>query len=178
LRKQGLKVAIQDQPFRVLVLLLERPDKVVTREELKQQLWPADTFVEFDRSLNTAVAKLREALADSADTPRFVETVPRRGYRFLASVERIGEVVQEQQAPAKPRWRRRTALWIGMLAVALIAAVGFIVRQRLQAPKAAVPDLPLRKFTLAPEDATFPDYPVDTNTRTKGYAGTGGRKVC
>jgi DNA-binding winged helix-turn-helix (wHTH) protein len=83
LRKSGLKVPIQDQPFQVLTLLLARPGKVVTREEVREKLWPLDTFVEVDRSLNTAVAKLREALGDSADNPRFVETIPRRGYRFL-----------------------------------------------------------------------------------------------
>lgn len=88
LRKGGVRMRLQEQPFQVLCLLMRRSGKVVTREELRQQLWPADTFVDFDHSLNTAVNKLREALGDSASTPRYVETVARRGYRFLAPVER------------------------------------------------------------------------------------------
>jgi cholera toxin transcriptional activator len=87
LRKSGVRIRLQEQPFQVLLSLLERPGVVVTREELQQKLWPADTFVDFDHSLNTAVNKLREALGDSASTPRYIETLARRGYRFLAAVE-------------------------------------------------------------------------------------------
>jgi len=87
LRRQGVRVRLQEQPFQVLALLLERPGDLVTREEVRQKLWPADTFVDFDHSLNTAVNKLREALHDSAASPRYVETVARRGYRFVAPVE-------------------------------------------------------------------------------------------
>jgi DNA-binding winged helix-turn-helix (wHTH) protein len=86
LRKQGVRVKLQEQPFHVLTVLLQRPGEVVTREELRSQNWPADTFVDFDNSLNTAINKLREALGDSADNPRFIETLPRRGYRFIAPV--------------------------------------------------------------------------------------------
>jgi TolB-like protein/DNA-binding winged helix-turn-helix (wHTH) protein/Tfp pilus assembly protein PilF len=86
LRRQGLKVKLQDQPFRLLVLLLDRAGDVVTREKVRETLWPADTYVDFDHSLNTAVRKLREALGDSAEAPRYVETVARRGYRFIAPV--------------------------------------------------------------------------------------------
>src|SRR5215471_21452597 len=75
LRRRGLKVKLQDRPFQVLALLLSRPSQVVTREELRQALWPADTFVDFDNGINTAVNRLREALGDSADNPRFIETV-------------------------------------------------------------------------------------------------------
>ena len=88
LRKSGIRIRLQEQPFQVLAFLLERPGKVVTREEIRQKLWPADTFVDFDHSLNTAINKLREALGDSASSPRYVETLARRGYRFLAPVER------------------------------------------------------------------------------------------
>jgi cholera toxin transcriptional activator len=88
LRKSGLRIRLQEQPFQVLAFLLDRPGEVVTREQIRQKLWPADTFVDFDHSLNTAVNKLREALGDSASNPRFVETLARRGYRFLAPVER------------------------------------------------------------------------------------------
>jgi TolB-like protein/DNA-binding winged helix-turn-helix (wHTH) protein len=90
LRRQGLKISLQDQPFRMLALLLERAGEVVTREELRDKLWPADTFVDFDHSLNTAVRKLREALGDSAETPRYVETLARRGYRFVAPLAEPG----------------------------------------------------------------------------------------
>lgn len=84
LRKNGAKLRLQGQPFQVLALLLDRPGEVVTRDELRQQLWPADTFVDFDHSLNTAINKVREALGDSASSPRYVETLARRGYRFIA----------------------------------------------------------------------------------------------
>src|SRR3989304_4597918 len=87
LRKQGLKIKLQEQPFEVLVMLLEHPGEVVTREEIQQKLWPADIFLDFEHGINAAVKRLREALDDSADNPRFVETLARRGYRFIAPVE-------------------------------------------------------------------------------------------
>ena len=87
LRREGRRVKLQDQPSRVLFRLLQRPGEVVTREELRQELWPADTFVDFDHGLNSAVARLRETLRDSADKPRFVETISKRGYRFIAAIQ-------------------------------------------------------------------------------------------
>src|ERR1035438_5671418 len=90
LRRQGFKVKLQEQPFQVLMMLLERPGEVVTREELQKKLWTADTFVDFERDLNRDNKKLREALADDADPPRYIETLPRRGYRFLVPVETAG----------------------------------------------------------------------------------------
>ena len=87
LRKDGSKIKLQDQPFQILALLLERPGQVVTREELQSRLWPSDTFVDFDHSLNKAINKLREALGDSAENPQFVETLPRRGYRFIRDLQ-------------------------------------------------------------------------------------------
>src|SRR5215813_9979960 len=83
LRKQGVKIKLQEQPLQILVMLLQHPGQVVTREQLRARLWPADTFVDFDHGLNKAMNKLREALADSADAPRFIETIARRGYRFI-----------------------------------------------------------------------------------------------
>src|SRR3981081_1246826 len=102
LRKRGVRIKLQEQPFRILSLLLEHPGEVVTREELREKLWPAHTFVDFDRSLNKAMTKLRSALADSADSPRYVETVPRHGYRFLASVQSdfFGSVQTEAEGSA------------------------------------------------------------------------------
>ena len=91
LTRKGVRVKIQDQPFRVLVLLLEHPGEIVTREELQQKLWPEGTFVDFDGSLNVILKKLRAALDDDSDNPRFIETVPRRGYRFIAPVAVVGE---------------------------------------------------------------------------------------
>jgi len=87
LRKNGVKVRLQEQPFQVLAALLERRGALVTREELRQKLWPGDTYVDFDHGLNTAINKLREALGDSAASPRFVETLARRGYRFIAPLD-------------------------------------------------------------------------------------------
>jgi DNA-binding winged helix-turn-helix (wHTH) protein len=87
LRKNGAKLRLQEQPFQVLLLLLERGGDLVTREEMRQKLWPADTFVDFDHSLNTAVNKLRETMRDSASSPRYIETLARREYRFIAPVE-------------------------------------------------------------------------------------------
>src|SRR5438034_1878243 len=86
LRKQGVKIKLQEQPFHLLQMLLEHPGEIVTREELRGRIWPADTFVDFDQGLNNAIKRLREALGESAGTPRFVETIPRRGYRFIGSV--------------------------------------------------------------------------------------------
>lgn len=88
LRKSGVKLRLQEQPFQLLAMLLDRPGEVITRDELRQKLWPSDTFVDFDHSLNTAVNKVREALGDSASSPRYVETLARRGYRFIAPVQK------------------------------------------------------------------------------------------
>src|SRR5437667_6932679 len=86
LRKRGVRIKLQEQPFQILCLLLDHSGQLVTRDELRQKLWPAHTFVDFDRSLNKAMTKLRSALGDSAESPRYVETIPRHGYRFLAPV--------------------------------------------------------------------------------------------
>ena len=86
IRKQGRPLRLRGRPFDILVLLLRRGGDVVTRDELRQQLWPADTFVDFDHGLNSAINRLRDTLRDSAESPRFIETLPRRGYRFIAPV--------------------------------------------------------------------------------------------
>src|SRR6266446_6779565 len=96
LHKQGIKIKLHDQPFQVLTMLLEHPGELVTREQLHQKLWPSDTFVDFDVGLNSAIKRLRDALGDSAESPRYIETLPRRGYRFMASVE-------DAIAPIAPR---------------------------------------------------------------------------
>ena len=147
LRKAGLKLKLTGQPFQVLAILLERPGDVVTREELQKRLWP-DTFVDIDHNLNTAINKIREALDDSAESPRFVETLPRRGYRFISSVNREnanasaadserlkGEIgsgktaAVDAVAPAtSPKFR-----WLGVLAagIVILAIVATFVWPRL-----------------------------------------------
>src|SRR5271167_3745962 len=99
LSRGGLRVRLQEQPFRVVIWLLERPGEVITREELRQQLWPEGTYVDFDGSLNVILKKLRAALDDDSDNPRFIETVPRRGYRFIAPVT-VESVAAEPPASA------------------------------------------------------------------------------
>src|SRR6266852_3263616 len=95
LRKHGIRIKLQDQPCQILAILLEHRGEMVTREELQHRLWPSDTYVDCDHSLNTAVMRLREALSDSSENPRFIETIPRRGYRFLAPVEEKSAPVNE-----------------------------------------------------------------------------------
>jgi len=94
LRKNGARIRLQEQPFQVLAALLQHAGQVVTRDHLRETIWPADTFVDFDHSLNTAVNKIREALGDSASSPRFVETLARRGYRFIASVDSVAAAAE------------------------------------------------------------------------------------
>jgi len=101
LRKSGVRLRLQGQPFQVLALLLERAGGVVTREELRQKLWPSDTFVDFDHSLNTAINKVREALGDSASSPRYVETLARRGYRFIAPVQNLDGGAASETPPVR-----------------------------------------------------------------------------
>jgi TolB-like protein/DNA-binding winged helix-turn-helix (wHTH) protein/Tfp pilus assembly protein PilF len=139
LRRKGVKIKIQEQPFRVLAALLKRPGELVTREELHQEIWPEDVFVDFEQGLNNAVKKLRLAIDDSAETPRFVETLARRGYRFIASVNALPA---EAPVPLKPSRAPRPA-WL-VLALT-VAAVVFLVRQR---PWSRVPAPPGR-VTLA-----------------------------
>src|ERR1700689_3115920 len=130
LHKHGIRIKLQDQPFQVLVLLLEHSGELVTREELQRKLWPADTFVDFDTSLNSAIKKLRDALADSAEEPRSIETVPRRGYRFIAQVENAPKptlaVMEKPLAPVLPPasspgfWNKRRAFVAAGAAILLI----------------------------------------------------------
>jgi cholera toxin transcriptional activator len=102
LRKNGARIRLQEQPFQVLTALLQNAGQVVTRDELREKIWPADTFVDFDHSLNTAVNKIRESLGDSASSPRFVETLARRGYRFIAPVDGIAAATTVS-APAQDK---------------------------------------------------------------------------
>ena len=137
LSDNGSKLKLQDQPFQILVALLERPGEVVTREHLRQRLWPADTFVDFDNSVNIAVRKLRQALNDNATQPRFIETLPKRGYRFIAPVESsAGEEAPARAGPV-PWWRRVAAQ--GALGLAVLGVVwgAYVVLARLAGPVSA-----------------------------------------
>jgi len=129
LRRHGLKVRLPDQAFQILQMLLDRPGEVVTREELRRQLWTSDTFVDFDVGLNSAMRKLREALDDSAENPRFVETLPRRGYRFIARVEPVSSDPRPAAASSDvpPARSRSPHKWIaGGLVLAATIALAFV----------------------------------------------------
>ena len=162
LHKSGLKLKIQEQPFQVLKLLLERPGEIVTREELITELWPDGTFVEFDRSLNIAVNKIREALGDSASSPRFVETVPRRGYRFLAPVEVVGGPPSPPAAA-----ERRTRLYIAAAVVTTILTTSVLTwlvvgRSATEVTNTQVEaEMSLVPFTTYPGREDNPDFSPD-----------------
>lgn len=123
LRKAGVRLNLPEQPFQILECLLDRPGELVSRDDLRQRLWPGDTFVDFEHGLNAAVSRLRDVLGDSADSPRFVETVPRRGYRFLAPVEGGPNGALEQHEPAVvAQPRRRLVWWGGAIGLGALAA--------------------------------------------------------
>ena len=163
LRRNGVKVKIQEQPYQVLALLLERPGEVVTREELKRRLWPADTFVDFDHSLNAAIKRLRDALRDSADNPRFVETLARRGYRFLAPVAGSLPTNGSLAPPASPTSarNRNRARWIAAIVVLAGAciSVGFHIGNRTARAASPIeakltansPDVPVYRAAISPD---------------------------
>ena len=175
LHKDGTKVRLQEQPFQILTLLLARPGEVVTREEVRRTLWPADTFVDFDVGLNSAVKRLRDALDDSAEKPRFVETLPRRGYRFIAPLERPPASVPGASAPpvlevvpiaAKPGrgprpWPMAAA---GAVLLAGLAAWGLWPRLRHRPAPAQIDSvavLPFENLTGDPEQDYFVDGMTD-----------------
>jgi DNA-binding winged helix-turn-helix (wHTH) protein len=126
LHKAGVKVKLQDQPFRVLALLVDRAGLVVTREELRQKVWPTDVYVGFDQGLNNAVKKVRDALGDSADSPRFIETVERQGYRFVAPIGAVPRPAAEPRFLFGLPMLWNTAL-IGLTAASLLAGLAYWV---------------------------------------------------
>ena len=128
LRKSGIRLKVQGQPIQILEMLLAKPGELVTREEIQQRLWSADTFVDFDLGLNTAVRKLRQALGDEADAPRYIETLPKRGYRFIGEVERIPTlpadlVIPPEPVPVKADHRTRNSVLVGSVLASLMVAV-------------------------------------------------------
>jgi DNA-binding winged helix-turn-helix (wHTH) protein/tetratricopeptide (TPR) repeat protein len=132
LRRNGVKVRLADQPLQILQLLLERPGEIVTREQLRARLWTSGTFVDFERGLNSAVRKLREALDDAAVNPRFIQTVPRRGYRFIAPVESVITHLPEESAVAAADSEHPSPVrsWIVAAAILMTVAAGLIVQAR------------------------------------------------
>src|SRR3954469_20233103 len=165
LRKNGVRLRFSGQPFQVLAILLERPGEVVTREELQKRLWP-DTFVDVERNLNTAVNKIREVLGDSAETPRFVETLPRRGYRFIgvlqSPAEPVAPVVTVEPDRAPPRRHTRRKVAAGVLAIMVLVFGAMVAyrwhwQQRPQEQEAltAVP------FTALPGEENAPAFSPD-----------------
>jgi len=161
LRRNGLKVKLQEQPFQVLTILLERPGEVVSREEMQRRLWPADTFVDFDHSLNAAIKRLRDALRDSADNPRFVETLARRGYRFVAPVAGALPANGNGMIQAGLAARNHQAIWIAatVVLVASCISVGWHIGHRTTLPAAPSEvrltansaDIPVERASISPD---------------------------
>jgi len=160
--KSDQRVALQEQPFRLLSMLLERPGEVVSREELQAQLWPVDVYVGFDEGLNTAIRKLRTAFGDTADNPRFIETVPRRGYRFIAPVTRHETEPAASASPptpiATPESKRRLPRWTvtlavlvpSLLVVAALPGVRRITLGIFSRPSQGTTVLPIRSLAVLP----------------------------
>jgi TolB-like protein/DNA-binding winged helix-turn-helix (wHTH) protein len=185
LRRQGMQIKLQEQPFQILELLLEHPGEIVTRERIRQKLWPADTFVDVDNSVNAAVNRLREALGDSTDSPRFVETVPRRGYRFVAPVtgvstsERgLASELASQVIPARPRpagaggnlksksFPRKTYVALGSVVLLVVASLWAWNRWRVTASAhiTSLAVLPLTNLSGDPSQDYFADGMTDELT--------------
>jgi len=135
LRKAGMRIRLQEQPFKVLCMLLERGGEVVTREELKGRIWPEESFGDFDHAVNVAVAKLRNALGDSASVPRFVETLPRRGYRFLAPIVPPISLSAKELHPRTSSARGPAVLILGLVMVIVVFFAGFALRGSRFHPK-------------------------------------------
>jgi TolB-like protein/DNA-binding winged helix-turn-helix (wHTH) protein/Flp pilus assembly protein TadD len=175
LRKAGLKLRLHGQPIQVLAALLNSAGELVTREELRAQVWPADTFVDFDHSLHNAIGRIREVLGDSAGTPRYIETLPRRGYRFIGRVEKIGIEEALPAGPTEPsreapvvvvRSRNRAILIAAMLmtiavAVAAVLLLAFSHRAAITPSIRSIAVLPLDNFSGDPAQEYFVDGMTD-----------------
>jgi DNA-binding winged helix-turn-helix (wHTH) protein len=182
LRRGGVRIKVQDQPFTVLVKLLERPGQLVTREELRSALWTGDTFVDFDTSLNSAIKRLREALGDSAEAPAFIETLPKLGYRFVAPVEvrspaplRAPDKAESQSQPDKDGRRVSWPLWAVAAAVLLagVTVLFFYARSRVAAPALAMEVVPLTGIDQTEGDRFFARW---QSRRIRGFGRTRGSR--
>jgi TolB-like protein/DNA-binding winged helix-turn-helix (wHTH) protein len=154
LRRNGAKVKLQEQPLQILQVFLQNPSRVLSREDLRKRIWPEDTFVDFDRGLYSALARLRDALNDSADNPRFIETVPRRGYRFIAPVETVavGPPEEARPGPGRRKSARRSQILAGtslLLGTCLILA--FLLSSRIPwIPHFTSGAAPIRSLAVLP----------------------------
>src|SRR5229473_1191620 len=158
LRKQGIRIKLHEKPLQVLLALLEHPGQVVTRKEIQERLWPQDTFVEFENGLNNAISRLREALSDTADSPRFIETIPRRGYRFLSEVS---QSVSSSRNARLRKWRMGVGI---TLAATLVVGTGVcLVHTRVQ-PIKCLAVLPFRDLGIGTADNFFADGMTDAVT--------------
>jgi DNA-binding winged helix-turn-helix (wHTH) protein len=181
LRKNGRKIKLQGQPFQLLAMLLERPGQVTTREELRARLWPADTFVDFDHGLNAAIKRLRDALGDSAENPRFVETLARRGYRFIAPINAVAVHVPFFEKTITER-RFSGGHWRVAVAVLLVlfgTGAGWVAARHFNGdPKVLVaerrltanpPDEPILNAVISPDAKylAFASSPPERPTRSR-----------
>ena len=147
LRKHGVRLKLQAQPFQVLMTLLEAPGAAVTREELRRRIWPDHTFVDFEHGLNAAVTRLRQALGDSAGTARYIQTVPKYGYRFCGELEeQPAETLQPGASTPLNPWRLRAALWISLLLLAVTAGTFTVFRSLDLTPPPVGRSVPLTAF--------------------------------
>jgi DNA-binding winged helix-turn-helix (wHTH) protein/Tol biopolymer transport system component len=191
LRRNGSKIRLQEQPFQILVSLLEQPGEVVTRDELRNKLWPADTFVDFDHSLNAAIRRLRDALGDSADTPRFVETVARRGYRFIAPVARAASPTApptvEATSPERESWpgtrlKSETTVsaqsrgeWLIGVAVAAAVLIGAVLLIRYFSERPPAPgQISVRRLTANATEVPVISATLSPSGKYLAYADTTG----
>ena len=173
LRRNGAKVKLQEQPFQILQVLLQNPGRVVSREDLRKRIWPEDTFVDFDRGLYSAFSRLRDALSDSAESPRFIETIPRRGYRFIAPVEAVTAAPPEDPSSTPVRrksTRPSTILALASLALGTCLVLAFLVSSRIPwlgrfthapAPIRSLAVLPLENLSGDPAQEYFADGMTD-----------------
>lgn len=172
LRKAGAPIRLRGQPVQILATLIQRPGELVTREELRQQLWPADTFVDFEHGLNTAMKRLRAALGDDAEAPRFVETLPRRGYRFIAPVDLAREVARPTPETSGPRRTRpgspAIAAMLAMAALVALSAAAVWISRTPQPPSrpgakpiTSLAVLPLQNLSSNPDEDYFADGLTD-----------------
>jgi TolB-like protein/DNA-binding winged helix-turn-helix (wHTH) protein/Flp pilus assembly protein TadD len=179
LRKRGVKLRLQGQPIQVLAILVQSAGNLVTREELRSQLWPADTFVDFDHSLHNSIGRIREVLGDSAEVPRYIETLPRRGYRFIATVEEVqalpiggenghktGNAVVVAPLPEAPRPKRSRALILTLISCGAIGLAGWAAWQHSYAKSIGVPIrsiavLPLQNLSADAAQEYFADGMTD-----------------
>jgi len=165
LHKNGVRVPLQGQPFQVCAILLSHSGELVTREELREKVWPDDTFVDFDQALNTAIGKIRTALGDDADAPRFVETLPRRGYRFIGSLDKLSSQVPESDVPkGRLSTHSAKALWISAGSVLLILFSGIgIWRFARNHAEASLPSIEMVPLVGLPGIEFEPAFSPDGN---------------